>query len=395
MKKYIVVLLIFIVLMVIVLFFFMNKYSNIHLRNKSYEMINDINNLKEGHYVLKNGVILSENETVINKKYYFDGNGDIYIDKYGNIKFLIENDKSCISKTTEGKVKINSGKCNKFKEVVVNYSKNNSKVSFSSKTSNLEYKISYKDDYKGKWIKEEYTDNLILSYFRDGINYIWFKDEDGNISDVYEFNIDCLNTRKAKYDENIFYCSGSTVMLDNIEWIVLEDSTSSIKLMKLLPIDNKIEQCLKEKNKYCYYTKNDKFSFRWNNSYLNYYLNYVFIEELSLETRNSIINSVVCNDYNKKNCNDEICGGYTKEEIEYNNYECEYYAESKIRVITYDEFNYIYSKNNNRDLLNGNYWALNSYEFDKGSSIQPNYDFYILEDLTSKLDAKPVMVLKK
>lgn len=396
MKKYLSVIFIFIVLMLIVLFFFLDKYSNIHLKNKTSEMIKDITNLKEGHYTFKNGVILSENENVINKKYYYDGNGNIYIDKYGNIKFLIENDKSCISKTSMGNINIYKGKCNKFKEINVSISKNNSKVSFSSKTKNLLYKVSNKDDFKGAWYKEDYDENLILSYFREGTNYIWFKDSEGNISDVYEFNIDCLNTTKANYDKNIFYCSGSTVIIDDIEWIVLEDNNKSVKLMKLLPIDVKIEQCLKEDSKFCNYTSNSKnISYRWSNSYLNHYLNYVFIDNLSKETKNSIIPSVICNDFNKKNCNNEVCGGYLEEEIEYYEYECEYYVESKLRVITYDEFNYIYSKDNNRDLLNGNYWALNSYEYDKGSSVQYNYDFYVLEDLNSKLDVRPVMVLKK
>ena len=54
-----------------------------------------------------------------------------------------------------------------------------------------------------------------------------------------------------------------------------------------------------------------------------------------------------------------------------------------------------YVKDNNRQLINGNYWALNSYSFDKGSSIQYGFDFFILEDLTKKIDVRPVMVLKK
>lgn len=394
MKKYIIVIVLFVILMIIVLFFFLNKYSNIHLLNKSREMINDIKDLKEGHYVFKNGVILSENETVINKKYYYDGNGNIYIDKYGNIKFLINDGKTCISKTSQGDIKLNKGECRKFKEVTVQYSKNNSKISFTSKTKNLLYKVSNEDDFKGNWYKEEYTDNLILSYFREGKNYIWFKDEEGNISDAYEFSVDCLNTRKASYDKNIFYCSGSTVMLDNIEWIVIEDNNRSIKLMKVLPVDVKLEQCKKEKSEYCFYTKTESLKYNWNNSYLNYYLNNIFINKLSQETKDSILDSKICNDFSRT-CSGEVCGGHIKEEIEYNNFICDEYVDSKVRVITYDEFNYIYSKNNNRDLIDGNYWALNSYEIGKGSSIQRNYEFYILEDFTSKLDAKPVIVLKK
>lgn len=393
-KKYFIVIISFIVLMFLVLLFFMKKYEEINIINKSKELLSDLYNTKEGDYKLKKGILFSNSGSVINKKYYFDGNGNINIDEYGNVKFKINYKNKCISKTSVGNIELNNNECDDFYTFNVNIVKNNSKISFISEEKDLSYKISYNDDFKGKWNNIE-TDNLLLKYYREGKNYIWFKNKDGNLSNKIVFEVDCLDTKKAKYNKDVFYCSGSTVMVDDIEWVVIEDNTISTKLMKYLPIDEKFSPCYNSESKFCFYTKNIRIPHKWSNSYINYYLNNVFINKLSNETISLLVNNEICNDYENHSCNNEICGGYSKEEIEYNNYACNNYIDSKIKIISYDEFNYVYSRSKDKKVINGNYWAINTYVNDKGSSIQYNYDFYILEDLTNKLDIKPVIILRK
>lgn len=393
-KKYIAVILIFIILMILVLIFFMKRYKEISIMNKSKELLSDLYSIKSGDYKLKDGILFSTSGSVINKKYYFDGNGKINIDEYGNVKFKINYDNKCISKTSLGNIELLNERCMDYYSFNVEIIKNNSKISFISNEKNLSYKLSYKDDFKGVWNNIN-TDNLLLKNYREGKNYIWFKDKNGNLSKKIEFEVECLDTRNAKYNKDVFYCSGSTVNIDDIEWVIIEDNTKYTKLMKYLPLDEKISPCTKLNEGYCFYSKNNKITHKWSNSYINYYLNNVFINKLSSETRNLIIENEICNDYENHSCNNEICGGYSREEIDHNNYVCRYYTNSLIKIISYDEFNYVYSRSKDKKVINGNYWAINTYENDKGSSIQFNYDFYILEDLTNKLDIKPVIMLRK
>ena len=393
-SKYLIVLVVFIVLMGIVSIFFMNKYSKINIINKANDLLNDLYSIKSGEYVLKDGVLFSKNGSVMNKKYYFEGNGNIDKDEYGNVKFKINYNKRCISKTSLGSVKLERNSCSDFDTIDVNIVRNNSKISFMSNKTKLAYKLSYNNDFKGIWINFD-TDSLILNHYREGKNYIWFKDIDGNISDVIEFEVECLDTKKATYNKNVFYCSGSTVILDNIEWVVIEDNNKNTKLMKYIPLDEKISPCFKEYSEYCYYTKTTNNVHTWDKSYINYYLNNIFIERLSSNVIDNLTDIEICNEYDNYSCNNESCGGYSRVEIEHNNYECSNYIKSKVKVISYDEYNYVYARSKDKKVIKGNYWAMNSYANDKGSSIQYNYDFYIMEELYNKLDIKPVIVIRK
>ena len=77
------------------------------------------------------------------------------------------------------------------------------------------------------------------------------------------------------------------------------------------------------------------------------------------------------------------------------NYSCKNYTKSKIRIISYDEYNRAYKLIDDKDCIRGNYYAINSYEKDKGTSVQYSDEFYILEDLTNKLDIRPVISISK
>ena len=393
--KYIIVFVTFIIIMTSLFVFFMNKYNENHILNKSKELLKYLYTLNEGTYMLKDGILYTTSGSLINEKYFYNGNGDIIIDKYKNVEFNINIDNKCVNKTAEGNIKLINNKCDKFKRVDVEYVKNNNSISFISNVKNLEYKISTKDDYKGNYIKEEYNDNLILKKFNQGKNYIWFKDEDGNISNVIEFEIDCLYTNNANYDENTFYCSGSTVKISGIDWIILEDNNKEVTLMKKDPIDEKLSHCFNEKSEYCYYTKDENSNYKWSNSYINYYLNNIFINTLDDDFKNKIIEKNICDENENTSCNNEICLGYTEEEIVSNNYSCSRYSYSKIKVISYEEYNKYYQMVKDPNILSGNYFAINSFVKDKGTSIEENLEFYILEDLTKKLDVKPVITIAK
>lgn len=370
----------------------MDKSDNISAKNKTNILLQDLYELEEGDYYLKDGIIYKDNYKVSNK-FYVNASGEINKDKYNNVRFSLSYKDRCIYKTYMGTINIEQRVCDGFDDIDISINRNNNKISFISSVKNLEYRISNEDDFKGEWIHEEYSDNIVLKYYSEGKNYIWFKDSEGNLSDVYEFSVDCFRSTKSKYDENVFYCSGSTVNLDGIDFVVVKDSNSSITLMKYLP-DIKINQCTKNSSEYCFYEKKNKNTYDWKNSYINYYLNTEFIKKLSSNTKDKLIDSEICIDNNSV-CDNESCVGRTKEDIIRNEYTCNNYINSRVRLITYNEFDYVYKRASNKNVLNGNYWALNSFYNDYGSSIQYNLDFYIYEDLTKELDIKPVIVLRK
>ena len=103
----------------------------------------------------------------------------------------------------------------------------------------------------------------------------------------------------------------------------------------------------------------------------------------------------ICDDYDSTNCDNEVCGGRSREEIERNNYICYNYSNCKVKIISYDEFNYAYSNAKNKETLNGYYWSINSIEKGYSSSILYNYDYYILEKINNKLDVRPVIIMNK
>ena len=391
-KKYLLVFVLFTMVMILALVFFMDRNKNIEIKNKTNYLLKDLYNLEEGEYSLKNG-LLYKNDYIVSEKKYIEANGKIQIDKYLNVRFLLYFDNKCIKKTYMGKT-IVSNKCNPNRNIKVKVNKNNSIVSFISNTKDLEYKISDMDDFKGNWIKDEYTDNIIIKTFNEGTNYIWFKDKEGNLSDVISFEVDCINAVKSEYLSSVFYCSGSTVKLDNMDFVVIKDTNDSITLMKFSPLPEIVSPCLNRESEYCYYTNDNKNTYDWSNSYVNYYLNNEFVQKLSSDTRNKLVSTLICNDI-YSNCNGESCVGMSRSEIDKNDYDCVSYTSSKVKLISYNEFNYVYSKAKNKNVLNGNYWAINSYSMDNGSSIQYNGDFYIYENFTHKKDIKPVIKLKK
>ncbi|NLC47931.1 MAG: hypothetical protein GX758_01040 [Tenericutes bacterium] len=396
-KKVIILTMLFVVISIVIIFFFIMNYKKIELNSKAKELISYVSSSQVGKYTYKVGVLYNETGNIIKSDIFINGIGTIEKDKYNNIKLLIETDQYCISKTSLKEVKIYKNKCKSFNDIEVSYIKNNVKVSFSLNKKDLEYKISNKDDFKGTWVHQNYNENLIINFFEEGEKYIWFKDKEGNISNTISLLIDCFYSDNSTYNSEILYCSGSIVTINDISYIVISDSEKEITVLNYISLDDKASHCLNEKSDFCYYKNEKEFKeYKWSNSYINYYLNNIYIDKLG-DIVNNIKEVYICDDEaGSKGCDsDDGCGGYQRELIEKNKWDCSEYTTSKIRLISYFEYNKVYANVDNKNIIAGNYWTINSSKTKKGSSIKYNGDFYILEDLTKKLEIRPVITLIK
>ena len=394
-KKYIITIILFVVVMLLILLFFIFRYNYIHLLNKSRELLEYLYTLDIGEYKYKSGAIYTETE-ILSTDYYFEGNGNIKVDDYKNVSFIIQSGDYCVSKTQLGEIKIEKKECHDFVTIEAQVNKNNNIISFIVNEKNLEYLISNSNDLNGKWVKPEYTDNIIIKSFDEDKHYIWFKDKDGNLSKSYSYSVECIFANKGEYDKNKYYCDGSIVSIDDINYIVLDDNMKDITIMKQNSLDVKLSHCLDNVSDYCYYTTDGVSNYKWSKSYINYYLNNIYIKTLNDNIQSKLKEIPICDDFITSGClNDEGCGGFTKNEINFNNWSCNNYSKSKIRILSYNEYVNIFEKIKNKTVLIGNYWLINSGVDNRGSSVQFNYNVYIKEEYTTKLDVKPVFTISK
>ena len=394
-KKYIITIILFVVVMLLILLFFIFRYNYIHLLNKSRELLEYLYTLDIGEYKYKSGAIYTETE-ILSTDYYFEGNGNIKVDDYKNVSFIIQSGDYCVSKTQLGEIKIEKKECHDFVTIEAQVNKNNNIISFIVNEKNLEYLISNSNDLNGKWVKPEYTDNIIIKSFDEDKHYIWFKDKDGNLSKSYSYSVECFFANKGEYDKNKYYCDGSIVSIDDINYIVLDDNMKDITIMKQNSLDVKLSHCLDNVSEYCYYTTDGVSNYKWSKSYINYYLNNIYIKTLNDNIQSKLKEIPICDDFITSGClNDEGCGGFTKNEINFNNWSCNNYSKSKIRILSYNEYVNIFEKIKNKTVLIGNYWLINSGVDNRGSSVQFNYNVYIKEEYTTKLDVKPVFTISK
>lgn len=394
-KKYIITIILFVVVMLLILLFFIFRYNYIHLLNKSRELLEYLYTLDIGEYKYKSGAIYTETE-ILSTDYYFEGNGNIKVDDYKNVSFIIQSGDYCVSKTQLGEIKIEKKECHDFVTIEAQVNKNNNIISFIVNEKNLEYLISNSNDLNGKWVKPEYTDNIIIKSFDEDKHYIWFKDKDGNLSKSYSYSVECFFANKGEYDKNKYYCDGSIVSIDDINYIVLDDNMEDITIMKQNSLDVKLSHCLDNVSDYCYYTTDGVSNYKWSKSYINYYLNNIYIKTLNDNIQSKLKEIPICDDFITSGClNDEGCGGFTKNEINFNNWSCNNYSKSKIRILSYNEYVNIFEKIKNKTVLIGNYWLINSGVDNRGSSVQFNYNVYIKEEYTTKLDVKPVFTISK
>ena len=383
-KKYIIIICLSVIVMVGILIFFIFRYDRIHLLNKSKGLLNYVYKIDDGLYKYKYGV-LDNKGNIIETDYFIDGTGEVEKDKYGNVRLYIESKDYCVYKTYLGKVNIIKDKCSDFKDLDVKLNKNNTTISFDFNNRVSSYMISSNDDFNSEW-KNISNNNLVLKYYSSGKKYIWFRDDEGNISNVISFDIECLNTNKSDYDKDIYYCDGSTVYINSSEWIVLSNNENEITLMKYLPLSDKLSHCSSVSSTFC----SEKNKYRWSNSYINYYLNNDYVNSFK---DYDLVSYDICDDIDNKSCDGEYCGGYTREEIESNKWSCNSYTKSKIRIINYYEFSVLANKYSDMSLFKGSYW-MSDISNDKGYSVS-NTDVYIYEDYNNKLDIRPIITIKK
>ena len=161
--KYFLVLMIFLMIMVLVLSYFYNRYNNTGIVNESKELLGDIYSLKSGEYELKNGLLFNSNKERVNDKEYIKASGIIYVDKYLNVRFKLNIDNSCISKTSLGNIKFEKNHCTDYKKIIID-------PCFIDTLS--------KDDYLNGWgeilkfsLTSEVTNNTLPSNFKSSINF--------------------------------------------------------------------------------------------------------------------------------------------------------------------------------------------------------------------------------
>ena len=393
-KKYIIVFVIFVLLMCFILVYFMFRKENNKLLNDGRDLLAYINTLDAGEYELKDGVVYTSSGSVTSDQYFFNGNGNILKDDFENVSFKINYNKNCVYKNPLGHVSV-SNKCPDDVNITVEIVRNNDTVSFVSNIENLSYKLSKEEDFSGNW-EASSGKNVILSSYNSGVNYIWFKDEEGHLSDAYKFNVECLESNGDPYDPETFYCKGAKVTIDDKKWLILNSKSDSATLMLADSLLDRLPMCTTEVSKYCFYTNNMDNSYKWSLSKVKDYLNNEFINELSSETRSKLVPNQICDVYSDTGCDeDKGCGGYLKEDIVRKKYKCDKYTSSLIRVITYEEYNDMYNNVKDMSKFKGNYWIMNAYGKNVASTVEEKGNVFVLENPTNKKEVRPVITISK
>ena len=383
-KKILLLIIIFIISLICIFIFFGENISKIRIKSKIINIIKVINKYDEGQYHFKNGVLYDSNNNIRNTDNYIEFEGNFIKDKYGNIEVNLSNDKYIVCKTSLGEITL-SNECN-IENISSEITRNNSLISFSFNKKIKSYSLNNKDELSNDFIDVTYDEVLSIGFESEGNYYIWFKDEYGNISKPINFDVECLLSDESYYNNKILYCSGSKIIIDDDEWLVINDKNNKMDIMKLDAIDNKLSHYEKEE------------TYKWSTSNINNYLNNQYINTLPNIIKNNIIEMEICDTQSGiSGCDSEDgCGGYKKSTIEKNEWECSTYTKSKIRLLSFDEYSSLYKIMQDKYILYDNYWLINTSNNNTSAlSILDNGEVYVLEDATTKLKIKPVITISK
>lgn len=265
------------------------------------------------------------------------------------------------------------------------------------------YAYNTKNEIPDNWYnannKKEFETTLRI--ISQGRYYMWVKDEMGNISNTASFDLLCRSGKFNGIDETI-YCPYSRINAFGYNWHVLEDREGEITLFMDSGELKELSHCsTKESVLFCYYkNKNDYGSYSWGKSLINEYLNKDFKDTLKDV---KYISSSVCNDEGGiKGCiNNDGCGGYLSKDVnDLNNFCHSQYISSDIRLLSLSEYNRILEDlgNGDKSWLFGNkrYWTMNTWKYPYYvPSIDIDGSYIVDEKSTSKLDVRPVMVVKR
>lgn len=405
-KKKLIIKIILVVILSLTVFYFSwnflyDKILENNVRNDLIYLNKLLDSYEYGKYYLRDYKLLDENFNEIANKINVKGEALVYITKYG-LNSRLENGKICAYKTSgNSEVLFYSGNCDSFdiSESEIKYSQNNSQVTISGE---FDYYYVGKSDVKvGTWLKKEGGD-LIINLPYSGKFYIWIKNNAGVISEILSVNVECSNEDSNQINNTLIYCNGSKLNIAGYSWRVISDINGELKLLMDSKQLDLMAHCDSEINeKYCYYKSDILYKkYKWSNSEINEFLNKKIIKSFN---NYKLKEYEICDvESGVKGCKDgDGCSGYLKEEIKKGSYSCDKYSKSKIRLLTYMEYNHLLNEVlDKRWVYNskiGEFWLMNGYSGSGYSAFKVNKfgQVYLDEGVNTLLEVRPVITIYK
>ncbi len=375
----------------------LDKVHENNLKKDLNVLISSVNNYETGVYKYESRNLIN-NEVTINS-FDIEGKGEVFKDEYG-VYALLENDKFCAYKTAQEEIISFKGSCNdiKFEKENIKYTQNGAKVTLE--LNGFLYKITADKKLPTTWEKSE-KNTVIANLPYAGEFYIWTKNKTGVIMDPINVKIECTSGEYSDISNTLIYCVGAKINYKDYSWHVLSDENGYVKLLLDAKELENMSHCSKANSEYCYYKSDIIYeAYKWSKSEINKYLNSEFIKNLD-ET--ILKEEQICDDESgKKGCQDnDGCAGYLKEDIELYNYKCNNYTKSKVRLLTFMEYekliknvtdkSWIYgSKIGDYALMNG--YSGHGYNITKIDSLG---QYYLDEFSSSLLGVRAVITVKK
>ncbi len=380
--------------------FLYNKILENDTKNSLEEIINLISFYENGEYILKNNILYDKNGNKIKTK-MMNGTSQLIKTDYGiNAKF--QHNKICTYKTIGNpKILVYKRLCKNLniKQEELEYNQNNAQITLKGNFSY--YAVTKTDKIPESWAGYDKKELIITLPFH-GEFYLWTKTSYGILSDPIKVKVDCLLKDADEISKSIIYCTGSKINLGGYSWHVISDKNGELKLLLDSSQLDLMSHCEKGiDDKYCYFKDNVLFkSYKWSISKINKYLNEYFLEKVS---DYNLKEYEICDQTSGvKGCKGgDGCAGYLKEQMESGNYKCKKYASSKVRLLTFDEYNFIIKNTEDYKWLYGSkigeFWLMNGYYENGFSAFKINVfgQCYLDENTSSLLEVRPVITIYK
>lgn len=376
------------------------KITENNIKNDVKKLYSIAERFNSGSYILKNNKIYSGNDLIISDV-NISGYSKIYKNEYG-INLKLKQKEFCFYKTlgNDDILKFD-GKCEDLdiEAKDVKYNQNNAQITLSSKFKY--YSVNKENSIPNKW-NEVNLKSLIINMPYDGVFYIWTKNEYGVISNPIKINVACVLSDSEEISASLIYCTGSRLKIANYSWHVISDINGELKLLMDSGQLDLMSHCESDiSDEYCYYKSPIVYkSYKWSLSKINRYLNDELIKDLS---DYKLKEYSVCNeDAGTSGCKDnDGCSGYIKEDVLSGGYSCKSYVKSKIRLLTYGEYNYIFKNSKDKKWLYnykvGDFWLMNGYSESGYMAFKVNKQglCYLDENVSYLLEVRPVITIYK
>lgn len=380
--------------------FIYTKILIYNTKNNLKELISLIENYKDGEYILKNDILYNE-KNIINKNLNINGLAYLYKNEYG-INGKIQYKNICIYKGVgNSKFIYYKGLCKNLniKQSEVKFNQNNSQVTIEGDFDY--YSVNKSNKIPDNWSRYSGND-LIIELPYVGNFYIWTKTKYGVVSNPIKVEVVCSLKEDSEISDSTIYCTGSKLTLNGYSWHVISDINGELKLLLdsgqidlMSHCDNKIN------NDYCYYKSDILYkSYKWSDSKINEYLSNDFIKKYE---NYDLKEYKICDQTSgTSGCKDDDgCAGYLKEEVDNGKYSCNKYTKSKVRLLTYNEYNYILKNISDHKWLYGSklkdFWLMNGYSKNGFLAFKINIfgQCYLDENTSSLLEVRPVITIYK